>query len=612
MKTLSIAGGTKYGNAKDSNLYLLYGSSEYNLDLVRHFHISKSINPLIGVKNPTIFGRSQGLSSIGSMLDFLVTGSKVSGSIILDDIFRSNGGGFRINYKNIDYIFVSSSRSFINTNQYKFGDNPIEHVYVSGSRSFSQWVSIINSRSPFISSYTFNGINHVLSITSSEDIEWPVFIYTGSDSQFTNNSEPKGGHLYLTLRDEDKPYFAIDDWAPLGYPLNLNGKNTKSSSLAPRADYCVNSPNTDHHGIDNGFNFPFNLEFVYTENNTFKLPTYPYLKVLNRAAEEEASAAGVIVLNSGGNDWNTFKFKSCSSDDPFYNEIFNTNITIPNPTGSTSLTGHPYNSYFTPYIGPYSGSKIYYLQHDRHHSVINTGNVLISSVKGTNEFVNYGDGGNHIDCFLYGQSTRGATAAYGYDSFNSSEFIPTHSYYENVSYNKNTIIDYICNFTESFNNSVLASGLPLPPNSNLDYTLITSSDYFFQRGWPWPSKDISTMPIEYSSDDFGGTSASNPLLMGFIAGYLEKHPRANVNDVRNWIKQNSITLVNTGSTLRNPFDGFFYENLEGAYPTNNGIVWVSGSEVYRNNPFNLSSFFIFPYTDLEFKLKMSNIRITKT
>jgi hypothetical protein len=60
--------GNKYGWARDANIYNIFpysshpSSSEYFIDYIKEWHKSKPINPVTGLKNPTITNHSYGIS----------------------------------------------------------------------------------------------------------------------------------------------------------------------------------------------------------------------------------------------------------------------------------------------------------------------------------------------------------------------------------------------------------------------------------------------------------------------------------------------------------------------------------------------------------------------
>lgn len=650
----SLAYGENYGNAINCNPQPQWGTpvNPYIYDMVRHYHVSKSLNPYTGYKDPTIWGKSSGyLPQPKLHSDFLMPGGIVSGSFDLFNAISGVGQGFRVNYENIDYFIISSSVNNNNFNNRYIGDSPVPHkIYYINSNNISTWASKLNTAFNFLEvNYSSNN----LQLTSSENINWYITVYTGSQATL----ESDGGGLILNMSGsgDTKPYFAISEWAPLGIPIGLPNKYSKYA--APRADYFLPSPNADYHGIDNGYNIPFGAGrfLIYYD---FPLPAQlEFNNIAVRAAQEEASKKGVILASSYGNNPYMAMYTSCSSEDEFHRSKFDMNITLTNPLNGNPINGHPYNSYFTVSENIYrsgqsptftAGEKIYYQRYREHHSVIGTGNIIVN--KSSSAYLNRiaCNTGNALDVSLYGNYTIAATTIFENNGSitGSSNFThgPTNFYNDNDSfYNLNSLYNSLTEFTASYNNlweqGIYPDGNSTLYNLNVNYKPITSSfnaplseSAFLYYTWPGSAAEINYRPngtsgtddprtfgIERAAARFGGTSASNPLLVGFLAGYLEENPNANVNDVRNWLDQNSIETIVTGSNniINTPFDGFYYIakdndiNPDGIYRFISGSTDTRKEGLIQYAPFTSPKVFTYPYTDLSIQLtKYKNVKLT--
>lgn len=655
----SVAAGTFHSNGKDCNIYPspinndTYGRK---LDTIRAFHENKSINPNTGYKDPLIWGASWGLKTAASTEPNIVTdyrrdGGIVSGSFNLFNTVSGAGQGFRINYENIDYFFISSSVSGENSynynNSHTIGNSPACHRLINiQSNNISYWSSTINTRLNFLTS---NYDSTHLHLTSSENIRWYITVYGGTQEELEGN----GGNLILTMSGsgETKPYYAIDEWAPLGTPIGLNGANNSFSRYAaPRADYFLPIPNADYHGIDNGMNlYSIDNENVLYGHPKVHLGVYdataqsPAIRI---AAQEEAALSGIIQVNSGGNTQFNLNFYSASTDDPFYHPKFDMEVSVTNPLDGSTITGHPYNSYFIPFEGPQSGSKVFYLRNRNHHSVISVGNIEPAKSGSLYYPRNLSNIGNSIDTFLYGNETRAASIKFKRNYISgvastyitsSIEYVNSQSFHNESSYyNMSSLINQMRNFTQSYNDnySNFLGTLNSWQSSNDNYstipstgadTLATEQLYFARWGTPNftpPNKydlleDLDNYPIHGESERFAGTSASSPLLAGFIAGYLEENPNANVNDVRNWILDNSLSTIPTGSIPITNLDGYYLSDVS-SYPRE--LVFVSGTVNTREtfnqinySPYTTTGQFLYPYTNLSnIIINFKNVKISKS
>ena len=652
----SLVTGQFCGNAVNANVIpRLSAKSVPAQTLLRNFYESSSVNPSTGEKTPLILGQSSGYSSPNNknlVDDFRRNGGRVSGSFNFNEVIGSKGGfqGIRINYENIDYLVISGGADSSPIDQFQdfqIGNLPIPHkqLFINSTHP-SDWAARLNNACDFL---TVNYDNDHIHLTSSEDIKWYITIYTGSYNSLRSFNRPDGGHLLLNLsgsaEEGTKPTWNIKEWAPLGTPIGLaSDGGTASKYAAPRADYQFFCPNKDHHGIDNGFNLPFGSEHVPKSVFQHEQPAGA-----SSLAEMELMAdAGIIYTNAAGNEKGRWQCVSSSANDPYHRPEHKINLSVKNPLTGELITGHPYNSYFVVdqrINNLYrKDEKIYYNRDTMHHSVIRTSNITPYTTESANgDIILYnnryvGQIGNQIAANLYGTQTRTATTILGNDSEaekNNYEISASSLYQsENSYYNLQGLVDLYTFFTSSYNKLVEL----YPPDIINDNTkaITSSSDpdkfndedflYFCLSGLTTtPNRQYSingdnssdnpiTFPIERTLIRFGGSSAANPLLTGFIAGYLEENPSASVNDIKAWIDYNSYEVIETTSSadpfpMDNPFDGYFVDGGYGVhgnpflYPyrfvsgSTTGFTYVKhNAETYA--PFTSKKIFLFPYTNI--------------
>lgn len=680
----STAVGEFHGNAKDSNYNHFVGtpSSAWGpalYDLIRHYHVSKSNDPYTGKKSPTVHSRSSGYFQksmyLGSELLNCDGNLFNSGSGFVSTSFFgfdtgslfNNGdqSGVRINYNGIDYFIFSASFS-LPFNDYTIGSSPLTHqVSYINSNNPELWMGRLSDLDFIEGKIERNTDPPVCSVTSSEDLQWYMTVWTGSISELETPGQG-GGHQVVILsgsmEDGTKPWWNVREWAPLGTPIGLaSDGGTASKYAAPRAAYQCYAPNTDYHGVDNGWNLPVGDSRVREAAiNSLTFSNTASAAVM--AAQEEASRAGVVFFTAHGNTRFQKSYISCSTDDPFYRDKFNIEISVTNPIDGTTITGHPHNSYFVPEVTQENyraGFRYYYNRNRDHHSLISLGNMQIISSSGTYYNNIISNTGNAVDVFMYGNYVR-AAAYVNTPLVSKTGVVFTASYYNpsddsyKINQNKSLLTDFTKTYNSVFNgNPTFDPPIKYPVDTTYTITApITSStganpqDLTIESGsgstlysiYPGAFVDgalryyspqgtntvdnVSTFPIERCTRQFGGTSAASPLLMGFIAGYLQENPEAEVNEVRDFIVSNSVdTLITTGSNYsasdHDYYDGYFMDVDIG---TGKDFHWISGTidateeyGVLNYAPFTPTNQFLFPYTDIsEQILKIKNTTLRST
>lgn len=223
--TGTVAGNTQ-GWARDANIYNLTYDDAENIQYVRMFHRNKPVNPITGVKNPTIVNNSWGYSSTTSLLSTKISQitiqgtvynpiSGTAGSYVWDSTFLQNTARIRVSVR-FPARNAATDADFI--------DAMNEGVIIVGSAGNSYFYEDMPGGLDYDNTMVFDGSTYYIHRGSSPGAAWgdsenSKVICVGATGQ---HNESTGTSLYSATGIETNDYKAeysnygprIDCYAP--------------------------------------------------------------------------------------------------------------------------------------------------------------------------------------------------------------------------------------------------------------------------------------------------------------------------------------------------------------------------------------------------------------
>jgi hypothetical protein len=585
MVMASLAAGLTSGVAKNANIYFLKNGLENSivreLNIIKNFHTSKSINLNTGYKRPTIVNQSfRGFTFYA--LSAFETGSKVSGSFELTNIKPNDG--IRIAHVGPDLFFISSSNLTTSSGNFDSFLIPDGNYWKWNRYNFTSSISVglinaINSSGYFTASYN----NNILSITSSYNYYTPIKIYTGSINDFLLPSG-KGGSFICEVSGGVLSKTNISKIVTKGQTVYEGGNNG-----IPKCEYgFTEHPPYDPYGIDRGLNTANYLfdplidsifKFRAIDNFEFNGSSLPNTTAVKTAMLELAQA-GVILVKSAGNHshYTTNESLDSDPDNPFYDskyfsqDLWDTYIEY-SPDVPLDLKSPPQPN--TPYRVLCTGDYNNYtsIQASELNLTLNPDRYTFDDtsprwyINGTNYTVR----GPGVDVYVGGGGITTFNSGLSEGSF--MYYSSSHPLYKSINFN-----------TASVNNLFLT--VPY-----LSQSLKTSNGPLFD----------TTTGILNSL----GSSGAAAITTGIIALYLQINPGADLKQVRNWLYENSNKVIINNNNL--PFlYRYDYSASNGQYYDSyrrTGTTYLGGRDGgILHNPYGLTPN----------QATFSNIQITKS
>lgn len=591
---MSLAGGLAHGFAKGAKLYpmrvaysnLNYGiqsNTSFNLlealDLIKRFHVLKSIDLNTGYKRPTVVSISLKYDTniYSSIFNIKIPGP-VSASL---QIPLQNNTGVRFNVYNNDYTFISSSlykdSSSFDINGYLNVGNVFYY-----SESIQNLVNKINtttiSGQKFFLTASANG--NFLNVTTSfyfgtnksYNQRRPLYIYTGSRDQLLGYSTPYGGYYLTTLFDTSSNINGqggvthITKIVVGGVDQGITGNN---NYLKLNHGLIFNPP-YDHFGIDNGDNK--DAFYALTSPGTTNIDIYsPTIDT----AMEEVAEAGVVIIQAGGNR-GLHSSNTGSNNNPFFTS-----------ESYSSLLAETYieKDVDTGTLFPANTPIYLYRSQPSNGSVIQVG--LLS---GTPSYQNFSyipsssfspilfaasNTGPAIDVYAMGTSCWSATVTGSFYGI-----VNTHYLYQDINFNTQSVENYLNTYFPDAQSYVNPS-YPINPK------LTTIAGY-----------------------ESNGTSASCPIVAGLVCLFLQLNPGANIKQVREWLKSHPKLIPNYSTSIDTEF--LYYKHLKFNSP--GGSIGYTSS-IDKSGSLQLGiegngNIIFFPMSSNQ--ATFSNIQITKT
>jgi hypothetical protein len=589
---MSLAGGLAHGFAKGAKLYpmrvnytsLTYGTgsngSSFNLlealDLIKRFHVSKSIDPTTGYKRPTVV-------SISLKFDTTIYASiyniKAPGPVSTS--FQpplQNNTGIRFNIYNKDYNFISSSiyndTLNVTINNYP---NAADFYYYTGS--IHNLANKINSlQYPFVTcSVNGTSLNVTTSfyygLRNSYNQRQPLYIYTGSRNQLLGSSLPYGGYHVSTLFDTSSNSNGIQGGVTHITKIVVGGVDqnvTGNDNYVKLNHGLIQNPPYDHFGIDNGSN----NNWAYRSSN----PNYTSIDIYSPtidSAMEELAEAGVVIVQAGGNR-SLYSSNTGSEDNPFFtsdsysNLLAETYIEKDVDTGTLWLANTPIYLYRSQ---PSNGSVIQVGLLNFYNSSLSFEYISSPSSPFTPMITTQGNTGPAIDIYAGGNNCWAA-------NITNSLASPVHYLYQNINFKTQSVENY------------------------LDTHFPDAQNYINPT---YPNNPKLTTQI---GNGTGGTSASCPIVAGIICLYLQLNPWADVKQVRKWLRTHPKLIPNINVDIN---EEFLYKRHLKFNPPGGSIGYTSSIDTSGSIQLGIDGdgpIVFFPMTSNQ--MTFSNVKITKT
>ena len=606
--TTSLAAGVVNGFAKNAKIYILptaistcvgvttSGLFTCNeaLDLIKRFHLSKSIDPNTGYKRPTVVNMSLAWDTTPNSLVYTHPSREESAALrgptsTSFDLSLDVNEGIRFEYGNHHYVFISSSTtsSFgINFDSVTINsDFQGTRGYYQGKTftgSLSNMVETINAFIPgdipsqtliFSSSFLSCSISgNTLSVTSSftDHISpqlgtvqrYPVFIYTASgDSAFdptvTSDTIVPGAPPTLLvngfLPPQNLPFFNNGGYktghlaATLGKPTSFT--NHVNSIIVNGQEQVTQSNPSFLFGIP----FPDNDNYLNNkhyapEGACFDLFGNVIGSIQKRELDPHNPNGYLDMHQKFGPTLDVYS----PLLDELFQEVAEAGVVIVKAAGNRktyiSQTSSSFHTFFDPdrYSSVLADNHLTY-DVDRGEDFLLAGEPLYyNRVQPSNgSVISVGNGPNPTSNNAAYKLTNSNGGGLGTGLIPVGNTGPAVDVYSPGRGNlhacgKNDLSKQI-DTHKFFDNITFDTASVLTTISESFNNLFNNSTFFF------------TESSEAFHNDSSGTSAASPQIAGLVCCFLQMNPWANVRDVRNWFKTNPSLMANAGeSSVTNP------------------------------------------------------------